>query len=179
MGRTLSRRSVRATADLHAVAVAWLVGRVVLVRHRLRFHRRFPIITCHQPERRSSRTWSLRFRIRVHLLSPSLVPPTRLSAKAEKTKGPSPFSGDGPWCIGVAVFWLHHPLNVGIRMPTLIRRRLDTTGRTVRHAVQGEDMRLSAYQKTAKELRGLEIEIEPGRAADAATHRLRLIDVIG
>ena len=49
----------------------------------------------------------------------------------------------------------------------------------MRHAVQGEDMRLSAYQKTAKELRGLEIEIEPGRAADAATHRLRLIDVIG
>ena len=64
-------------------------------------------------------------------------------------------------------------------MPTLIRRRLDTTGRTVRHAVQGEDMRLSAYQKTAKELRGLEIEIEPRRAADAATHGLRLIDVIG
>jgi len=32
--------------------------------------------------------------------------------------------------IGPAVFWLHHPLNVGTRSPTLIRRRLingDTT----------------------------------------------------
>jgi hypothetical protein len=51
-------------------------------------------------------------------------------------------------CIGVAVFWLHHPLNVGIRMPTPIRRRLssrqtDTTGRTVGHVVGVEAMRLS------------------------------------
>ncbi len=103
----------------------------------------------------------------------------RLSAKAEKTKGHHLFQ---VMAFGVSVslvFWLHHPLNVGIRMPTLIRRRLDTTGRTVRHAVQGEDMRLSAYQKTAKELRGLEIEIEPRRATHAATHGLRLIDVLG
>jgi hypothetical protein len=60
-------------------------------------------------------------------------------------------------CIGVAVVWLHHPLNVGIRMPTPIRRRLssrmtDTTGRTVGHAVRFETMRLSEYQKTRPEL---------------------------
>jgi hypothetical protein len=51
-------------------------------------------------------------------------------------------------CPGVAVFWLHHPLNVGTSVPTLIRRRLnsgeatDTTGAETRRAVWGEAMEL-------------------------------------
>jgi hypothetical protein len=50
--------------------------------------------------------------------------------------------------LGFGVFWLHHPLNVGIRMPTLIRRRLssrqtDTTGAVTRLAVYLEDIRPS------------------------------------
>jgi hypothetical protein len=49
----------------------------------------------------------------------------------------------------VAVFWLHHPMNVGTSVPTLpIRRRFnsgeatDTTGAEARHAVWGEAMEL-------------------------------------
>jgi hypothetical protein len=63
-------------------------------------------------------------------------------------------------CIGVAVFWLHHPLNVGMRMPTPIRRRLisrktcemttDTTGRTVRRAVWFEAMNFQSIRKRLK-----------------------------
>jgi hypothetical protein len=62
-------------------------------------------------------------------------------------------AGDGPFlssCPCVAVFWLHHPLNVGTRVPTLIRRRLnrgeatDTTGAETRRAVWGEAMELRA-----------------------------------
>jgi hypothetical protein len=50
-------------------------------------------------------------------------------------------------CVPVSLsFWLHHPLNVGIRMPTPIRRRFnsrttDTAGAATRHAVWGEAMR--------------------------------------
>jgi len=55
--------------------------------------------------------------------------------------------------IGLATVWLHHPLTVGTRSPTLIRRRLisrnttDTPAAATRLVVRFEAMTFQGYQK--------------------------------
>jgi hypothetical protein len=54
----------------------------------------------------------------------------RIHVSTLKSKKAIPPAGDG-LCFDALFVWLHHPLHVGTRMPTLIRSRLissDTRG---------------------------------------------------
>jgi hypothetical protein len=138
-----------ANCFLDTVAVPGLVARVVFFRrYRLDLDWRLRRIARQQPEGGPMRRMG------------SLLVGVGVHDRSKMKKGHHRFQVMALGVSRIAVFWLHHPLNVGIGMPTPIRRRqisretpeatTDTIGRTVRRAVWFGVMRFQATRKSLK-----------------------------